>query len=87
MKQQDNHSPSKSNSTTKYLNNCIEEEISNTEFQKIIVRMINELKVETQKLLSDLKEDVKKQLNELKENTNKKMNEIKKTMQDKRRNQ
>jgi hypothetical protein len=48
MKQQDNCFPSKANSTTKDLNNCIEEELSNTEFQKIIVRMINELKEKTQ---------------------------------------
>jgi hypothetical protein len=47
MKQQDNSSPSKANSITKDLNNCEEEEISNIEFQKITVRMINELKEET----------------------------------------
>jgi hypothetical protein len=47
MKQKDNSSPSKANSTTKDLNTCIEEEISNIEFQKI-VRIINELKEETQ---------------------------------------
>jgi hypothetical protein len=41
MKQQDNHSPSKANSNTKDLYNCIEEEISDIEFQKTIVRMIN----------------------------------------------
>jgi hypothetical protein len=69
-KQQDNCFPSKANSTTKDLNNCIEEELSNTEFQKIIVRMINELKEETQKLVFNLKEDVNKQLKKLKENTN-----------------
>jgi hypothetical protein len=60
MKQQDNCSPSKANSTTKDLNNCIEKEISNIKFQKIIVRSINKLKEETQKLASDLKEDVSK---------------------------
>jgi hypothetical protein len=43
MKQSDNSSPSNVNPTTKDLNNC-EEEISNIEFQKIIVRMINKLK-------------------------------------------
>jgi hypothetical protein len=48
MKQQGNISPSKANSTTKDLNNSEEEEISNTEFQKIIAKMINELKEETQ---------------------------------------
>jgi hypothetical protein len=41
MKQQGNSSSSKANSTTKDLTNSKEEEISNTEFQKIIVRMIN----------------------------------------------
>jgi hypothetical protein len=34
MKQQDSHSPSKANSTTKDLKTCIEEELSNNEFQK-----------------------------------------------------
>jgi gas vesicle protein len=63
--------PSKANSTTKDLNNCIEEEIPNIELQKLLARMINELKEETQKLVSDLKENVNKELNELKENTNK----------------
>jgi hypothetical protein len=38
MKQQDNCSPSKTNSTTKDLNTSIEEEISDNEFQKTIVR-------------------------------------------------
>jgi hypothetical protein len=66
MKQQDNHSPSKANSTT---NTCIEEELSNNWFQKTIVKVINDLKEETQKLILDLKEDVNKQLNKLKENT------------------
>jgi gas vesicle protein len=82
VKQQDNSSPSKANSTTRDVNICEEEKISNTEFQKIMVRMINELKEETQKLVTDFKEEMSKQLNELKENTNKQMNEIKKTMQD-----
>jgi hypothetical protein len=40
MKKQDNHSASKANSTIKDLNNCIEEEVSNTEFQKIIVKLL-----------------------------------------------
>jgi hypothetical protein len=35
MKQQDNHSSSKANSITNDLNACIEEEISNDEFQKL----------------------------------------------------
>jgi hypothetical protein len=70
MKQQDNCSPSKANSTTKDLNTCIEEEILNNEFQKTIVKMINSLKEETQKLVFDIKEDVNKQLNKLKVNTN-----------------
>jgi hypothetical protein len=47
MKQQENHSPSKANSTTKEPNTCIEEELSNNEFQKTIVKMINNLKDET----------------------------------------
>jgi gas vesicle protein len=73
---------SKANSTTKDLNACKEEEISNIEVQKIIVRMINELKEETQKLVTDLKEDVNKQAHELKDNISKEMDQIKKTMQD-----
>jgi hypothetical protein len=32
MEQQDNHTPSKVNSTIKDLNTCIEEELSNNEF-------------------------------------------------------
>jgi hypothetical protein len=55
MKQQGSSSPLKVNSTTKDLNNSNEEETPNTEFQKIIVRMVNELKEETQKLVSELK--------------------------------
>jgi hypothetical protein len=69
MKQQDNHSPSKATSTTKDPNTCIKEELSNNKFQKTIVKMINDLKEETQKLVFDLKEDMNKHLNELKENT------------------
>jgi hypothetical protein len=56
-------------STTKDLNTCIEEEISNNEFQKPIVKMINDLKEETQNLVFEHKEDVNKQLNNLRENT------------------
>jgi hypothetical protein len=70
MKQQDNHSPSKANSTTKDLNTYIKEEVSNNEFQKTMVKVINDLKEKIQKLVFDLKEDVNKQLNEFKENTN-----------------
>jgi DNA anti-recombination protein RmuC len=81
MKQQGNSSPSKVNATTKELNNSKEEEKSNVEFQKIIVRMIDELKEQTHKLVSEIKEEINKQLKELKKNSNKKMNEIKKTMQ------
>jgi hypothetical protein len=62
MKQQGNSSPSKANSTTKDRNNNEEEEISNIDFQNIIVKMINELKQEIQKLPSNLKEDMNKQL-------------------------
>jgi hypothetical protein len=68
VKQRENCSPSKANSTAKEPNTCGEEELSN-EFQKTIVKMINELKEETQKLVFVLKEKVTKQLNELKENT------------------
>jgi hypothetical protein len=71
MKQQKNHSLSKANSTTKDPNTCLEEEPSNNEFHKTIVKMINDLKEETQKLVFDQKEDMNKQLNDLKENTNK----------------
>jgi hypothetical protein len=42
MKQQDNCSPPKANSTTKDLNTCREEEISNKEFQKTIVKFSTE---------------------------------------------
>jgi hypothetical protein len=45
MKQQDNPSPSKASSTTKDLN-CVEKDISNNEFQKATVKMINDLKEE-----------------------------------------
>jgi hypothetical protein len=61
VKQQDHHSPSKANSITKDPNTFVEEEISNNEFQKPIVKMINDLKEETQKLVFDLKENVNKQ--------------------------
>jgi ElaB/YqjD/DUF883 family membrane-anchored ribosome-binding protein len=87
MKQQNNCSPSKSYSNTKGLDNFIEKEISNVEFQKIIVIIINEVKEVTHKLVSELKEDMNKQLKELKENSNKQMNEIKKAMQDTKGNQ
>jgi hypothetical protein len=68
MKYQDNCSPSKVNSSIKDLNTCVVEGISNNEFQKTKVKMVNDLQEEPQKLLLDLKEDVNKQLNELKEN-------------------
>jgi hypothetical protein len=51
MKPQDKSSPLKANSTTKDLNKSKEKELSNIEFQNKIVRMINELKEETQKLV------------------------------------
>jgi hypothetical protein len=66
---QDNCSPSKANSTTKDPNICLEEELSNNEFLKTIVKMINNFKEETQKLVFELKENMNKQLNELKKNT------------------
>jgi excinuclease UvrABC nuclease subunit len=69
MKPQDNCCPSKAYSITKDLNNCEQEEVLNVEFQKIIAKMTNNLKEETQRLVSDLKKDVDKQLKELKENT------------------
>jgi hypothetical protein len=65
MKQHDNSSPSKANSTTKDLNNSEEKEIIKYWILKNN-RMTNELKEETQKLVSDLKEDMNKQLNEFK---------------------
>jgi hypothetical protein len=71
VKQHGNISPLKTNSTTKDLNNNEEEEIANIEFQKPIVKMINELKEETQKVVCELKEDMNKQLNEFKKNSNK----------------
>jgi hypothetical protein len=70
MKHKDKLSPSKANSTTKDPNTYAEEELSNNEFQKTIVKMINDLKEETQKLVFDFKENVNKELNALKENTN-----------------
>jgi gas vesicle protein len=82
MKMQDSYSPLKANSNIKDPNACIEKELSNNEFQKTIVKMINDLKEETQKLVFDLKENMNKHLHELKENTNKWMNEIKKGIQD-----
>jgi hypothetical protein len=48
MKQQDNCSPSKANSTSRDLNTCIKEDLSDNEFQKTIVKMINYLKEGTQ---------------------------------------
>jgi hypothetical protein len=68
MKQQGNKSPSKAKSTTKDLNNNEDKEISNTRFQKIIVRMINAFKEEIYKLVSELKEDMNNQAKEPKEN-------------------
>jgi hypothetical protein len=38
MKQQDNCSSSKANSTTKDQNTCVEEEISNNDFQNTTVK-------------------------------------------------
>jgi hypothetical protein len=70
VKQKDNCSPSKANSTTKDIKTCIEEEISNNEYQKTIANMINDLKEKRQKLVFGFKEDMNKQINELKENTN-----------------
>jgi hypothetical protein len=46
----------KSQLLTKDLNKSVEEEISNNEFQKTIVKLSNELTEETQKLVADLKE-------------------------------
>jgi hypothetical protein len=63
MKKQDKRFPSKANSTTKDLSTCIEEELLKNEFQKTIVKMIEDLKEETQKLVFDLKEIMNKQLN------------------------
>jgi hypothetical protein len=70
MKQQDNCSPSKPNSTTKDPETCVKEDLLNNEFHKSIIKMINGFKEERQKLVFDLKEDENKQLNELKEYTN-----------------
>jgi hypothetical protein len=52
MKQQGNSSPTKTTSTTKELNNSEGEDISNIELQRIIIRMINNLKEETHKLVN-----------------------------------
>jgi hypothetical protein len=69
MKQQENHSSSKVNSTTKDPNTSVQEELSNNEFRKTIVKMINYHK-EAQKLVFHLKGNVNNQVNEFKENTN-----------------
>jgi hypothetical protein len=60
MKQQDNHSQSKTNSNTRDPKTCTEEELSNNEFQKTkwFFKMINDFKEETQNLVFYLKEDV-----------------------------
>jgi hypothetical protein len=58
MMQQGNSSPSKANSTTKVINKSKEKEISNIEFKKIIVRLINTLKEETHKLVIELKKKI-----------------------------
>jgi hypothetical protein len=58
----DNCSPSKANSTTKDPNICIEEELSNSEFQKSKVKMIHNFKEQTQKLVFDPKEGMNKQM-------------------------
>jgi hypothetical protein len=42
------------------LNNSEDEEISNIEFQKLIVRIINKFKEKIQKLVSDLREVMNK---------------------------
>jgi hypothetical protein len=60
MKLQDYRSPSKANPTNKDPNTWIEEKLPNNEFLKKIVKMINDLKEETQKLVFDLKEKVNK---------------------------
>jgi hypothetical protein len=57
------------NSTPKNLKNSGEKEISNTEFKKLIIGKINELKEKTLKLVTELKEYMNKQLTELKENS------------------
>jgi hypothetical protein len=44
MEQQGNRSPSITDSTTKDLNNSEDEDMSNIDFQNIIVKMVNELK-------------------------------------------
>jgi hypothetical protein len=60
MKQQGNFSPTKANSTTKDPNTYVEEKLSNNESQKTTIKMIDDLKVQTQKLVFDLKENVNK---------------------------
>jgi excinuclease UvrABC nuclease subunit len=67
LKKQENNSSTKAKFTTKDLNNSEEKEISNSEFQKILEGMNNELKKETQKLVTDLKNDMNKQVKELRE--------------------
>jgi hypothetical protein len=67
MKQQGNNTPSEANSTNKDVNNSKEDKLSNIEFQKIIARIINEHKEETQKLVSDLKDNMRQQLKKLKQ--------------------
>jgi hypothetical protein len=50
MKQQDNHSQSKANSTAKDINTSIKAELSNNEFQKTIVTVTNNMKRKHRKL-------------------------------------
>jgi hypothetical protein len=73
MKQQDNCSPSKANSTTKDPDISIKEELSTNEFRKNIVKMINDLKEKTQKFVFDIKVDMNKQMSSKKIQTNRSM--------------
>jgi hypothetical protein len=51
MKLQYSCSPSKANFTTKDPDTCIEEELLNNEIKKTVVKIINDLKEERQKLV------------------------------------
>jgi hypothetical protein len=57
---QDNCSPSKANSSIKDPDTCIEEKLSNNEFQKTIIKLMNDFKEETQNLVFDIKENMNK---------------------------
>jgi hypothetical protein len=53
------------------LNDCEEEEISNNELKRTVIKMINKIEEDMCKHVNEFKEDADRQLNELKEIANK----------------